>query len=326
MPKVSVVTGYYNRVHLLERTIESILSQTFFDFELIVFDDNSTDGTQERLRQLSDEYKDPRFRYILHSENKGFVRGLVDAISTSEAEYIAIQGSGDVALTKRLELQVELMDRQPEVGAVGGWYFNVQEEQGTHRLTRPDANGMTFDDLLHANVFSHGEVMIRRSTYDLVGGYRPEFKYAQDRDLWLRISKVAQLATVPEPIYKRFVQFDGVSYVPSKRISQACYSMSAVDLAQMEPSEEAAALSRMRDNGPTSIVSVADSRIQSNLERSAIRMILFGSPDDGIELAETAIDSQIRRAAVTYFGKFMRTRVSGVFHPAVRKFAGIQRA
>lgn len=312
MPKVSVVTGYHNRGPLLDRTIESILGQTFQDFELIVFDDASTDDTAARLAELSARYGDPRFRYIVHEKNKGFVGGLRDAISETGGEYIAIQGSGDVSLPKRLELQSGLLDARPEVGVVGGWYYNVQESMGTRRLRTPNADDLGFEDFLRGNVFSHGEVMIRRRIHDAVGGYRTAFKYSQDRDLWLRVAKVSGFATVPEPVYERYVQFDGVSYVPSKIVSQACYSTAAARVAQLAPAEEAEAVARIEGGGPTLVVEPSDPAVQQKLVRAALRMVLFGSPTGGEKLAREHISGSLKRNLIVAFA---RTYASSFFSP-----------
>ena len=205
MARVTVVSGFHNRGPLLERTIESILGQSFSDLELIVFDDKSVDDTAVRLEVLAAQYADSRFRYRVHPENIGFVRGLRRAIQETDSEYIAIQGSGDASLPDRLREQVDYLDAHPRVAAVGGWYYNVQEAQGTRILRRPEAEGLQLEDLVQRNVFSHGEVMIRRTAYERVGGYRTIFKYAQDRDLWLRLARAGYaFGTIRKPIYERF--------------------------------------------------------------------------------------------------------------------------
>jgi len=325
MPKVSVITGFYNRGPLLERTIESILNQTFRDFELIVFDDASTDDSASILRSLAEKYDDPRFTYDVHPENLGFVQGLSNAIARSTGGYIAIQGSGDASLPRRLELQADLLDQRPEVGVVGGWYFNVQEGLGTQRLRQPNANDMTYDDFLKANVFSHGEVMIRRSTYEAAGGYRTEFVNAQDYDLWLRVAKIARFATVPEPIYERYVQFDGVSYVPRKIVTQSCYSVSARRLSQMGPADEQAALKSIRESGPTAIVPPSDPAVQKKVQQAVLRLVFFGSTEGGITLARANITNPLKRTALVAFAKIYGSPVFRPIQPLFAKALGIRR-
>jgi hypothetical protein len=325
MPKVSVVTGFYNRAPALERTIASILGQTFRDIELVVFDDKSTDDTAARLEELSAQYGDPRFRYVIHEQNKGFVRGLRDAIETTDGEYIAIQGSGDVSLPRRLELQAALLDDQPDVAVVGGWYNNVIDDAGTRRLRTPDANQLMLEDFLRENCFSHGEVMIRRSVYNAVGGYRTAFKYAQDRDLWIRIAKVSRFATVPEAVYDRYVQFDGVSYVPSKIVSQACYSVAAARLAQLPPGDEAAALAQIEEHGPTALVGPDDPAVQKILTKGVARMVMFGDPRGGQELAQLYVRSAPRRRLLMGIARAYGSPLFKSVRPLVGRAAGIRK-
>ncbi|KRA25702.1 hypothetical protein ASD65_15675 [Microbacterium sp. Root61] len=308
---------------MLERTIRSVLDQSFQDFELIVFDDASTDDTADRLRELADEYADPRFRFVIHDQNLGFVSGLSAAIESSTGEYIAIQGSGDTSLPSRLELQVAVLDQRPRVGVVGGWYYNVQEDLGTQRLRQPDADSLTYEGLLESNMFSHGEVMIRRSTYDLVGGYRTEFKFAQDIDLWLRMSKVASFATVREPIYARHVQFDGVSYVPKKIIEQTCYSIAARRLSQMSDPDAAEALARIRISGPTAVVPADDPIVQQKVVKAVLRLAVFGSPAAAQTLADTSVTDRRTRVALTAFGRAYGSPLFRPFVPMVRRALGM---
>src|SRR5690606_29121785 len=155
--------------------IRSILDQSFRDLELVVFDDASTDESAAELDRLSRELDDPRFRFIVHDVNKGFTRGLIDAIPHTSGEYIATQASGDISYPGRIERQASLLSRRPELGAVGCWVVETSESGKTLSTFRPDASRAR-----KTAPFSHGELMMRRSTYDLAGGYRAEFRNAQD--------------------------------------------------------------------------------------------------------------------------------------------------
>lgn len=323
MPKISVISGFYNRATLLERTISSILTQTYDDIELIVFDDASTDNTADRLRALEAELSDPRLKIVINAKNRGFVPSLVDAIEVSTGDYIAIQGSGDASLPRRLELQAHILDTQPEIGVVGGWYYNIQENQGTERLRRPSADGMGYEEFLKGNVFSHGEVMFRRSAYTLAGGYRVEFKNAQDYDLWLRMSQVTRFATVPEPIYDRYVQFDGVSYVPRKIVNQSCYSVAARRLSSMSENDEEAALRSMRDEGPQSVVDSSDAAVQEKIRQAVLRLVVFGSPAAGAELARASITGTVQRWALLMFARLYGRRPFSLLQPVLRRKLGV---
>ncbi|RYZ77155.1 MAG: glycosyltransferase, partial [Proteobacteria bacterium] len=304
MVKVSVITGFYNRGEFLRQTIESILNQTFSDFELICFDDASTDDSAQRLEQLHAEFNDPRFRYIVHAKNTGFTRGMIAAVAQAQGEYIAVQGSADISLPRRLELQAGVLDSRPEVVAVGCWYSNIVYETGVRRLRKPNANDKTFGTLLNGNVFSHGEVMYRKSTYDQVGGYRAAFKFCQDFDLWLRMIKVGKLATVPEELYERFVRYDGVSYAPEKFALQARYSILAAQIAQMTTEKAAEILNILGEHGPTVLVPKEHPKLQRRYVKAALRSVVWGKSDATIQLSEESIVSPVKRTAVIALANF----------------------
>ncbi len=276
-PRVSVITGFYNRAHVLARTLDSILAQTSPDFELIVFDDCSTDDTAERL--LAYAAKDARIKPIIHETNKGFVRGLVEAIAVAKGQYIAIQGSGDASLPRRLELQARMLDEDPGAVVVGCHYENVFEDSGLRRLRRPDADSVTLASLLKANVFSHGEVMFRRSAYDQTDGYRTEFRFAQDRDLWVRMIRLGHFRTVKELLYQRYILLDGVSYKPEKAVVQARYSILACRLASQTPEQVAEALAVLRTSGPLTLVSKSDPALQKYVFKALARSLIWGDRD-----------------------------------------------
>lgn len=324
-PKVSVITGFYNRGSVLERTICSVMDQTYTDFEFIVFDDASTDDTAARLIDFSERYG-ARFRYILHAENRGFVRGLIDAIESSSGEYIAIQGSGDVSLPNRLELQTEYLDQYPSIGVVGGWYYNVVEDIGARRLRQPRAEDATLQSLIRENVFSHGEVMMRRSEYDSVGGYRDAFTFAQDIDLWLRLIQVTQFGTVATPIYERFVQADGVSYSPSKVIRQAQFSLAARAMAQGGSASATAAFQQLEMHGPNSLFPVEGAEMQKRISRAVLRSTLFGHVANARLMTQNNVTGAPRRAMLNLIIMLCSLRTTRPIVDLLRKILGIRRS
>jgi len=323
MPKVSVVCGFYNRSEVLERTIKSILSQTYDDFEFIVFDDASTDDTAEKLKNLARQYNDNRLKIVLYRENQGFVNGLRAAIAATTGEYIAIQGSGDESLPHRLERQVAVLNSDGSIGVVGGWYSNIQEALGIERLRTPDASTLDYAGLLKTNMFSHGEVMIRRSVYEAVGGYRSEFKYAQDLDLWIRISQIATFATVPELIYRRYVQFDGVSYDPSKLILQCSYSVTARLISKMNLDEQSRVLAMLRESGPLAITPIANKIVQRKIKKGVFRLLVFGKPTSASRLAKSGVSNPLTRMALKLLIKVYNWRLTSLFVPLLNRSLGI---
>jgi glycosyltransferase involved in cell wall biosynthesis len=273
-PRVSIITGFYNRAHVLSRTLDALLAQSETDIEIIVFDDASKDDTAVRLREYA--RSDNRVVPLIFEKNKGFVRGLLDAISIAKGDYIAIQGSGDASAPDRIRKQADVLDANPDVVVVGCHYDNIFEDTGLRRHRRPDAAKATFKTLQHRNVFSHGEVMFRRSAYDQTSGYRPEFRFAQDRDLWLRMIQQGSFQTVPETLYYRYILLDGVSYKPEKAVLQARYSILAGKLATLSPTETARTLEILGAEGPKALVTPKSRAFQKYILKAVLRSLIWG--------------------------------------------------
>lgn len=291
MPKVSVITAYYNRASVLRRTIQSILDQSFEDLELIVVDDCSTDNTVEQLDELVKDVNDSRIRVIRNATNKGFVRSLNEAIESSSGEYIAVQGSGDVSLPERLSRQVELLDRRPEVVAVGCWYANIDDESGATELFRPNADARTDG----RTTFTHGEMMMRRSAYEKAGGYRVEFSVGQLTDLGYRMYEYGTFATVPKILYERHLQGDGITYNAEKIIKQAKFLALANQLRQMQSEQIESVLSVVRGQGIDAVISEGDPDVQFTVTERCIRLCIYNRGAEADQLAKHAAQGGRRR-------------------------------
>jgi len=227
---------------------------------------------------------------------------MINAITRATGEYIAVQGSGDISSVDRIAEQAHLLMSRPGVGVVGSYYENVVEDRGVARLRTPDADTTTLESLARGNVFTHGEVMYRRSIYEASGGYRPEFKYCQDYDLWLRMIRHASFATVKKPLYKRFIQFDGVSYAPEKAALQALYFISCQRMAMSSPAEQVSMFEQLKEHGPGVIVKKDDPVLQSRLFRNCLRLIAWGNVTQANKMSEHLI-SRSRRTAIKMVGR-----------------------
>lgn len=195
-PKVSVLLPVYNGQDYLAEAIDSILSQSFSDFELIIINDGSSDGSVAIIEKLDD----PRIRFYQQS-NKGLAATLNRGISLAIGEYIARQDQDDVSLPFRLEKQVAFLDANPEVGMVGAsaeiWVGNER----TNRFLRHPADDAALKfGLLFDNHFVHSSVMIRRSVFESVGEYSEDSSRQppEDYELWSRVMKKYKLANLPE--------------------------------------------------------------------------------------------------------------------------------
>ncbi|RYE93449.1 MAG: glycosyltransferase, partial [Oxalobacteraceae bacterium] len=204
----------------------SLLAQYGVTFEIIAVDDGSTDDTLARLRAIVD----PRL-IVVTQANSGFTRAINGGIARARGCYIAIHGAGDISLPTRIARQAAILDARAEVGVVGCYVRNDAKIGLDSYVVRPPNDLPFFKTLLDRNLFTHGEVMFRRDVFDRVGGYREMFTFAQDRDLWLRISRHVDYAIVPEVLYIRRRFSDGVSSDPNKLLLQAYASDFAVQLA-----------------------------------------------------------------------------------------------
>ncbi|MCU0730867.1 MAG: glycosyltransferase, partial [Hyphomonas sp.] len=196
IPKVTVISVYYNRKSNLLSSIQSIIDQSYNSFEYIIIDDGSTDGTDDLLETI----KDPRIRFI-RKKNSGFTSSMNYGISLARGDFIAVHGSGDIAHPERIESQMEVLERRPEVGVVGCFVRTVIG--GDEVISARHAGDDFYARLKNDAIFTHGEVMYRRDLFHAVGGYREFFKYAQDYDLWFRMSRLCTYEIVPNILYTR---------------------------------------------------------------------------------------------------------------------------
>lgn len=210
-PQVSVVCSAFNAGDTLINSLESVLSQEGVDFEVVVVNDGSTDDTLRLLRRFA--AKDDRIR-VLDQENRGLTRALISGCEVANGRYIARLDADDLCLPGRLKKQCQLLDKNSDVVFVSCWSQAIGPQNETLFETQRPADS---SKATHALLFerqgptAHGSVMFRKSTYEMVGGYRPEFYFAQDSDLWLRLGEVGKLAYVPEVLYSFRISPTGVS-------------------------------------------------------------------------------------------------------------------
>ncbi len=202
MPKVSVVMSVYNGERFLSKAAESIINQSFGDFEFIIVDDCSTDGTPEILNSLLQ--KDSRVKVLKNNGNEGLAKSLNTAINESEGEYIARMDSDDISLSDRLEKQVNFMENNPDTVLLGTAYYEIDKDG--NKLSRnqfPSIDSDLRKILIKLNPFCHTSVIMRHSALSKAGLYNEEISKAQDYDLWFRLANTGELANLPEHLVKR---------------------------------------------------------------------------------------------------------------------------
>jgi glycosyltransferase involved in cell wall biosynthesis len=197
LPLITVLMPVYNGATYLNDAIDSILKQTFSDFEFLIIDDCSTDQSIDLIKA----YNDPRIKLIVNKKNMGQSNTLNKGLSLAMGEYIARMDQDDISMPVRLKKQMEFMDECPNIGVCGSWIQHF----GKYDYLTPlelDDDSIKIKLLTNQNL-AHSSVMIRKSTlvkYQL--NYDPTFTVAMDYDLWVRMFEYCSFANLPEPLLK----------------------------------------------------------------------------------------------------------------------------
>ena len=194
MPKVSVLMPVYNtKEEYLREAIESILNQTFTDFEFIIINDGSTNNAEEVIKS----YKDSRIKYYAQ-ENHGLIYTLNYGLSLCKGEYIARMDSDDISLPFRFEKQIEVLDKNSNIGIVGGLIKFFQDmDKIVYYAEKPQ-----YIDMILCNQLGHPVVMMRKSMLDKFNLKYENFLYAEDYELWSRAIKYTEIYNLQEILLK----------------------------------------------------------------------------------------------------------------------------
>jgi glycosyltransferase involved in cell wall biosynthesis len=194
MPKVSVVMPVYNtKEEYLREAIESILNQTFTDFEFIIINDGSTNNAEDVI--LS--YKDERIKYI-KQEKQGIPKTRNKGLEMATGEYVAVFDSDDISLPERFEKQVKYLDENKNISVLGSW-FEIFPKYAI--IAHPKTPKIC--DFLKENCIAHPSVMLRKSDFDKYNlRYNEDFKVAQDYELWSRAVRVLNFENLQEVLLK----------------------------------------------------------------------------------------------------------------------------
>jgi glycosyltransferase involved in cell wall biosynthesis len=196
---ISVVLPVYNGAAYLHEAIDSIIRQTYSDFELIIIDDGSKDDSAV----IVNTYNDPRIRFY-SQKNLGLAATLNRGISLAGGKYIARQDQDDISLPRRLAKQLEFLETNKDYGMVGTWAEIWEDEKPTDRSHKHPVDNLELKFfLLFDNPFVHSSMMIRKSVFDVVGGYSTdrERQPPEDYELWSRVSKKFKVANIPEMLH-----------------------------------------------------------------------------------------------------------------------------
>ena len=231
MPKVSVLIPFYNSAAFLGPCIESVLQQTYKDFELILLNDGSTDNSE----QIAEAYDDPRIRYYANEKNLGIPISHNKLTDLATGEYMALVDSDNLCLPERLEKQVAYLDNHPDVTIVGSWgkLFNAMPANSLYaKLKKAFINlgwvwcqpeNVTIEETLRGNTCMHSSMMIRKSDFIKADiRYNPSFAVAEDYDL-LRQTLVAglKIRNIQEVLFKYQLHGENISITKKQLMKEA---------------------------------------------------------------------------------------------------------
>jgi glycosyltransferase involved in cell wall biosynthesis len=201
-PKVSVIMPVYNGENYLHEAITSILSQSFTDFEFVIIDDGSDDRSWEIMQSIHDS----RIRLERNEINMGLIATLNRGIKLAKGEYIARMDCDDVSLPTRLKMQAMFLDTNQDIGMVGT-DFEMIASDGTPWNPPKFFDVPTEPNFVEWNLYfsccvCHASIMVRKTVYSGLGGYKDDFIHAEDYDLFLRAVSCTKIANLPDVMYK----------------------------------------------------------------------------------------------------------------------------
>ena len=208
-PRVSILMPVYNAERYLREAIDSVLAQTFTDFELIATNDGSKDNSEAILREY--ESQDPRVR-VVSRPNTGMVGALQDAYQLARGPIIARMDADDVSLPDRLQIQIDYLDANPDCVCVGGdWQLMDASSRVLTRLQGPrDHETIEQWALVAHTPMIHSLLMMRRDAFDAAGGYDPDTWPAEDLDLMLRLAEVGRLVNLEHVLLRVRLHDDSI--------------------------------------------------------------------------------------------------------------------
>lgn len=205
-PRVTVLMSVYNGECYLNEAIDSILAQTFTDFEFLIIDDASTDNTPGILRS----YSDPRITIITNEKNLGLTRSLNNGLAVAQGDYIARMDADDISLPERLDEQVHFMDNNPDICVCGCWVKIIGQNAGDIWRYPTSHDEIACRHLFECSIAHPSVIMNKKYLNENQIHYNNTFKKSQDYELWVRISGSYALANIGKVLLKLRIHAGGI--------------------------------------------------------------------------------------------------------------------
>jgi glycosyltransferase involved in cell wall biosynthesis len=209
-PQVSIQMCTFNRAHYIPQSIESVLTQTFTNWELLILDDASTDNTKD---VVSKYLNDPRIKYIKNEDNLGIARNRNKGLDLSIGEYIAVLDSDDYWIDNtKLEKQIKFLENNPEYTLVGTNIIIIDETGKELNKTNFKNSYLDIKNvLLLQNQIAQSTVLYRKNSVLELGGYSDKYMVCDDYDLWLNIAGKFKIRNLPDFTTKYLEHSHGIS-------------------------------------------------------------------------------------------------------------------
>lgn len=226
MVKISVLMPVYNTGEVyLRQAIDSILGQTYRDFELIIVNDASTDP---RVDEIVRSYHDERIRYVVNDQNRGISETRNRLIDLAKGEYLAVMDHDDISLPLRFEREAAFLDSHPDTGVVSCWYESFPHFPGK-KIRRPFTDPKEIEEeLMFTNLLLHPASMIRKSVLDQNNiRYEADFSPCEDYALWARLIGKTRFAILPEILFRYRNHRQNTSHRQKQRMDSATLEIQA---------------------------------------------------------------------------------------------------
>jgi glycosyltransferase involved in cell wall biosynthesis len=205
-PLISVILPVFNADKYVFQAIESILNQTYTDFELIIIDDGSTDHSAEVICS----FHDTRIVFLQNQDNQGLVYTLNRGIQSAKGKYIARMDADDISLPHRFQQQVSFLEMHPEIGVVGSGYLPIDENNNAVRspIYKAEYPLTVKWAILIGNPLAHPSTMYRADLARQLGGYDKHFTYAEDYEFWTRMAEITNICSIKDVLIRYRVRDD----------------------------------------------------------------------------------------------------------------------
>ncbi len=235
MNKVSIIIPTFNRIEVLNRAVQSVFSQSYKNWELIVVDDGSTDGTYEYLLQLKQTSSYGEQIHIYKTENSGVSAARNYGVTKSNYDWISFLDSDDEWLSNKLELQVPLTDNFKLIHGEEIWIRNGVRVNSMNKHKK--SGGRIFSQCVPLCCISPSTVLLEKNLYSEMGGFREDYPVCEDYDLWLKICESLDVGFIEEPIINKYGGHDD-------QLSRKYFAMDYWRVKALEPFLKSEVLSK----------------------------------------------------------------------------------